>query len=193
MPNKKAASAVPKQRRPKPILPKGATSSAPARPQYDEEELSDEGVSEERMNAMGLSDSDDEEYDRHARSPSVASSVSESSEDEEDYRPGGYHDVRIGEMFKGGRYRIVGKLGWGHFSTVWLAQDTRCAHAPSHATGPLTMPHWQHQCARRFEGGQERQALHGNGAGRDSAVPSCGDGGFQRAWPSAHLPATRQL
>ncbi|OIT33375.1 PREDICTED: SRSF protein kinase 2-like [Nicotiana attenuata] len=49
-----------------------------------------------------------------------------SSEDEgtDDYRRGGYHAVRIGDAFKGGRYIVQSKLGWGHFSTVWLAWDT---------------------------------------------------------------------
>ncbi|CAM6124628.1 unnamed protein product [Calypogeia fissa] len=49
---------------------------------------------------------------------------SESEEEgNEDYRKGGYHAVRIGENFKGGRYVVKRKLGWGHFSTVWLAWD----------------------------------------------------------------------
>ncbi|KAA3455520.1 SRSF protein kinase 2 [Gossypium australe] len=49
-----------------------------------------------------------------------------SSEDEgtEDYRRGGYHAVRIGDTFRNGCYVIQSKLGWGHFSTVWLAWDT---------------------------------------------------------------------
>ncbi|KAG8913012.1 hypothetical protein FRC01_004777 [Tulasnella sp. 417] len=45
--------------------------------------------------------------------------------DEEDprmYRRGGYHPVRIGEMYDG-RYRVLRKLGWGECSTVWLARD----------------------------------------------------------------------
>ena len=48
------------------------------------------------------------------------------SEDEgtEDYRRGGYHAVRVGDTFKSGRYVVQSKLGWGHFSTVWLAWDT---------------------------------------------------------------------
>ncbi|KAK0391163.1 hypothetical protein NLU13_0664 [Sarocladium strictum] len=40
------------------------------------------------------------------------------------YRPGGYHPVCLGDRFKEGRYRIAHKLGWGGFSTVWLAKDT---------------------------------------------------------------------
>ncbi|KAK4780505.1 hypothetical protein SAY87_016611 [Trapa incisa] len=48
------------------------------------------------------------------------------SEDEgtEGYTRGGYHAVRIGDTFKDGCYVVQGKLGWGHFSTVWLAWDT---------------------------------------------------------------------
>uniref|UniRef100_A0A915LCZ0 non-specific serine/threonine protein kinase n=1 Tax=Meloidogyne javanica TaxID=6303 RepID=A0A915LCZ0_MELJA len=41
-------------------------------------------------------------------------------EDPKDYRRGGYHPVRIGDVFKNGRYHVIRKLGWGHFSTVWL-------------------------------------------------------------------------
>jgi hypothetical protein len=44
-------------------------------------------------------------------------------EDYEDYKQEGYHPVYIGESFKDGRYVVVQKLGWGHFSTVWLAED----------------------------------------------------------------------
>jgi serine/threonine-protein kinase SRPK3 len=42
----------------------------------------------------------------------------------EDYRPGGYHPVQIGEVFLN-RYIVMQKLGWGHFSTVWLCKDTK--------------------------------------------------------------------
>lgn len=38
--------------------------------------------------------------------------------------PGGYYPVRIGDLFNG-RYHVVRKLGWGHFSTVWLCWDIR--------------------------------------------------------------------
>lgn len=50
--------------------------------------------------------------------------ISESDpEDLEDYKPGGYHPVNPGDRFKDGRYVIIRKLGWGHFSTVWLSTD----------------------------------------------------------------------
>ncbi|KAK4138477.1 kinase-like protein [Trichocladium antarcticum] len=39
------------------------------------------------------------------------------------YQQGGFHPVRLGDTFKDGRYKIHHKLGWGGFSTVWLARD----------------------------------------------------------------------
>lgn len=43
-------------------------------------------------------------------------------EDPADYVKGGYHPVRIGDVYNG-RYHVIRKLGWGHFSTVWLCWD----------------------------------------------------------------------
>ncbi|KAI3111706.1 hypothetical protein CBS147333_3999 [Penicillium roqueforti] len=40
----------------------------------------------------------------------------------ENYRPGGYHPMKIGEHFHS-RYRVVHKLGYGSYSTTWLARD----------------------------------------------------------------------
>lgn len=47
-----------------------------------------------------------------------------SEEDDEDYCQGGLHPIRIGDVFNQ-RYRVVRKLGWGHFSTVWLSHDNK--------------------------------------------------------------------
>ncbi|XP_028853694.1 SRSF protein kinase 2-like [Denticeps clupeoides] len=46
----------------------------------------------------------------------------EEQEDPSQYCPGGYYPVQIGEIFSG-HYQVVRKLGWGHFSTVWLCKD----------------------------------------------------------------------
>lgn len=54
--------------------------------------------------------------------PYVDGMSSEDEEDIEDYRKGGYHPVELGNVFNG-RYKVKSKLGWGHFSTVWLAHD----------------------------------------------------------------------
>lgn len=55
------------------------------------------------------------------------------SEDEsqKDYRRGGYHPVKIGEVYKQ-RYVIEKKLGFGYFSTVWLASDNQAAVGDPH-------------------------------------------------------------
>ncbi|TEB28286.1 kinase-like protein [Coprinellus micaceus] len=55
----------------------------------------------------------------------AASIMTEDEEDWEDYVKGGYHPVKIGDAFSEGRYTVVRKLGWGHFSTVWLARDAK--------------------------------------------------------------------
>lgn len=39
------------------------------------------------------------------------------------YGPGGYHPIYIDDVLKDGRYHILQKLGFGAFSTVWLARD----------------------------------------------------------------------
>uniref|UniRef100_A0A0N5AQF5 non-specific serine/threonine protein kinase n=1 Tax=Syphacia muris TaxID=451379 RepID=A0A0N5AQF5_9BILA len=53
----------------------------------------------------------------------VLGSDDEEQEDPRDYRKGGYHLVSIGDVFNG-RYHVIRKMGWGHFSTVWLCWDT---------------------------------------------------------------------
>ncbi|KAF2813819.1 serine protein kinase-like protein Sky1 [Mytilinidion resinicola] len=64
-----------------------------------------------------------------SHSPSSDSSSADEAEntadeeDSEDYCKGGYHPVQVGEQYKDGKYTIVRKLGWGHFSTVWLSKD----------------------------------------------------------------------
>ncbi|MCJ1356290.1 MAG: serine/threonine protein kinase, CMGC group [Icmadophila ericetorum] len=67
---------------------------------------------------------------QNSRSSSSSSSNEEGTEaageeeDSEDYCKGGYHPVQVGETYKDGKYIVVRKLGWGHFSTVWLSRDT---------------------------------------------------------------------
>ncbi|RDL38376.1 Kinase-like protein [Venustampulla echinocandica] len=43
-------------------------------------------------------------------------------EDIESYTTGGFHPVHLGDLFQD-RYKILHKLGYGGFSTVWLALD----------------------------------------------------------------------
>ncbi|KAJ9064371.1 serine/threonine protein kinase, CMGC [Entomophthora muscae] len=66
-------------------------------------------------------------YDSHKepRPDDFESIESLDEEDLSDYRKGGYHHVQVGDLFKDGRYRVLRKLGWGHFSTVWLVFDEK--------------------------------------------------------------------
>jgi serine/threonine-protein kinase SRPK3 len=63
------------------------------------------------------------------RSPSGSDSTGDEAdpageeEDSKDYCSGGYHPVHVGEQYNNGRYTVIQKLGWGHFSTVWLSRD----------------------------------------------------------------------
>ena len=49
---------------------------------------------------------------------------------------GGFYPVRLGETFDDGRFVVTRKLGWGGFSSVWLARD--CKYVPKTDDFPLT-------------------------------------------------------
>jgi hypothetical protein len=42
----------------------------------------------------------------------------------EDYGPAGYHPTTVGDIL-GSQYRVLRKLGWGVYSTVWLVQNQK--------------------------------------------------------------------
>ena len=42
----------------------------------------------------------------------------------ENYLPGGHHQVMIDDLLHGG-YRVVDKLGFGGYSTIWLCKDNK--------------------------------------------------------------------
>ncbi|XP_065067348.1 SRSF protein kinase 3-like isoform X2 [Rhopilema esculentum] len=71
-------------------------------------------------------DGGDEDY-RYESSDLSEDDYEESEEEQEDpsdYCKGGYHVVKIGDLFND-RYHVIRKLGWGHFSTVWLSWDLK--------------------------------------------------------------------
>ncbi|PQE22869.1 serine threonine kinase AGC family protein [Rutstroemia sp. NJR-2017a BBW] len=41
----------------------------------------------------------------------------------ENYCPGGYHPITLGDVLHDGRYKVTDKLGYGSYSTVWLIRD----------------------------------------------------------------------
>lgn len=53
--------------------------------------------------------------------------IIEHVEDLDRYCPGGYHPMQIGDDLDDGQYRLVDKLGYGGYSTIWLARDLRRA------------------------------------------------------------------
>ncbi|KIM85486.1 hypothetical protein PILCRDRAFT_817513 [Piloderma croceum F 1598] len=60
--------------------------------------------------------------------PKIVAVSDHESKDEEspaDYNAGGYLPIKVSDVFKDGRYTVVRKLGWGHFSTVWLVKDSQ--------------------------------------------------------------------
>lgn len=81
-------------------------------------------------NAKGGSDSedDDDDDDEDDKSDDGSDSGSDYTDDEHEgeagYKPGGYHPVKVGEVYNQ-RYVVIKKLGWGHFSTVWMVKDRK--------------------------------------------------------------------
>ena len=59
------------------------------------------------------------------RSTTLSSAPSQLIEEERlpCYDPKQFYPVQIGEIFKS-RYKVVGKLGYGTYSTVWLCRDS---------------------------------------------------------------------
>ncbi|KAH7399195.1 serine protein kinase [Phaeosphaeria sp. MPI-PUGE-AT-0046c] len=60
---------------------------------------------------------------RSSRAPRSLSSID--AEPLHRHEAGGYHPITLGDCFRNGRYKILHKLGWGGYSTVWAARDLR--------------------------------------------------------------------
>jgi len=83
-------------------------------------------------NNSNSDDDDDTDSDDDENTKKKAGHGSDSGEDytddedegEDGYKPGGYHRVKSGEVYNQ-RYVVITKLGWGHFSTVWMVKDRR--------------------------------------------------------------------
>uniref|UniRef100_A0A2S2NTA4 non-specific serine/threonine protein kinase n=1 Tax=Schizaphis graminum TaxID=13262 RepID=A0A2S2NTA4_SCHGA len=67
-------------------------------------------------------DSDSSSNESDEGTDEMYASDEEEQEESSDYCKGGYHPVQIGDVFQS-RYHVLRKLGWGHFSTVWLCWD----------------------------------------------------------------------
>ncbi|KAL4935707.1 hypothetical protein BDV06DRAFT_217227 [Aspergillus oleicola] len=47
------------------------------------------------------------------------------AEEPDYYTAGGFHPISLGNSFHNGQYTILRKLGYGQYSTVWLASDSK--------------------------------------------------------------------
>ena len=84
-----------------------------------------------------------------------------------EYTPGGYHPIVTGDVLHD-RYRIVNKLGFGGYSTVWLARDTRlelCRRQNRHCSARIKYR------AARNQGSQGTFCRRTAASGRDSILP----------------------
>ncbi|XP_064556317.1 SRSF protein kinase 3-like [Drosophila montana] len=87
----------------------------------DEEDVDDDDDDDDEEDADADPDADDDDDDDDTTPTTPYTYANESPSD---YRPGGYHPVNVGDAFHQ-RYFAISKLGWGHYSTVWLCYDTQ--------------------------------------------------------------------
>ncbi|XP_043189446.1 SRSF protein kinase 3-like isoform X18 [Amphibalanus amphitrite] len=126
--NKKVRALQAKKKRPRrpnaKIKQQGppAKTKVPGRDSLNRSDRTESSRTETSVSEKDSVPSDDE--DEGEEDEEIRGSDDDEQEAPSDYKPGGYHPVRIGDMFHG-RYHVIRKLGWGHFSTVWLCWDIR--------------------------------------------------------------------
>lgn len=103
---------------PSPTLPTDQADRAPDQqpdqaPQIDtiSEDAEDEGTQPDSVSG----DAEDQAVQRDAVSEGI-------EEGKAAYQPGGFHPVYIGDIFND-RYKVLNKIGYGQYSTVWLVKD----------------------------------------------------------------------
>ncbi|CZT49989.1 uncharacterized protein RSE6_10901 [Rhynchosporium secalis] len=83
-----------------------------------------EDLSKEDADGWGPEEREEgNDHDEDGGLPLYGHMFSDNVEKIEYYRPDGFHPVKIGDMFN--QYKVVHKLGYGGFATVWLARDTK--------------------------------------------------------------------
>jgi len=85
----------------------------------------DEKKVEEQQNDYSDRSDDESHPDDEVDPEEILGSDDDEQESPKDYCKGGYHPVKVGDLYHN-RYHVIRKLGWGHFSTVWLCWDMQC-------------------------------------------------------------------
>lgn len=67
------------------------------------------------------------------------------------YVPGGYHPIMIGDTLHTGRYRVVDKLGFGGYSTIWLTRDTKAECYVAVKVGTANSPSREVEILRQLQ------------------------------------------
>ena len=90
------------------------------------------------------------------------------------YEPGGYHPVMIDDLLHN-RYRIVDKMGYGGYSTIWLARDETLKRyvAIKIGTSSPSFPQREIEVLRALHSsGSNLHAHTGSAMGSCTALPS---------------------
>jgi serine/threonine protein kinase len=88
----------------------------------DEEETDEDEDQQDGGTSRNVNSQKQQQLQQQSSNENENGSDNEEQEDIADYCKGGYHPVKIGDLYSQ-RYHVLRKLGWGHFSTVWLCWD----------------------------------------------------------------------
>jgi len=113
-PNRRVAAIQAKKKRKQPKKSKTVGEGGNPAANKERDRPARETRQEQEQN-RSFEEEDDEEEE-------ILGSDDDEQEAPSDYQKGGYHPVKIGDLFHN-RYHVIRKLGWGHFSTVWLCWD----------------------------------------------------------------------
>jgi len=113
-PNRRVAAIQAKKKRKQPKKSKTVGEGGKEQGAKERDRPARETRQEQEQHRSFEEDEDEEEE--------ILGSDDDEQEAPSDYQKGGYHPVKIGDLFHN-RYHVIRKLGWGHFSTVWLCWD----------------------------------------------------------------------
>ncbi|KAL5340599.1 kinase-like protein [Aspergillus crustosus] len=102
--------------------------------------------------------------------PTIEYSFVEDVERPEGYCPGGYHPLALGDLLAS-RYRVVHKLGYGAFSTIWLCADEQTKKYAAVKIGIGTSDHRESEILDRLNSSSNSNLGH---RGR-SLIPTISD------------------